>query len=56
MLLVADVELPDGTQITIEVVAPNQLEAAKLIQQMLGFDEPKDFKLEDPRKVYGKHL
>jgi hypothetical protein len=49
MLLVAEVELPDGTQTTIEVMAPNQLEAAKLIQQMLGFEEPRDFKIADPR-------
>ena len=49
MLLVAEVELPDGTQTTIEVMAPNQVEGAKLIQQMLGFEEPRDFKIADPR-------
>lgn len=53
MILTAEVEHPDGTTEIVEVLAPDQIEAAKLVQQMLGYEEPRDFKLKDPRSVYG---
>lgn len=49
MLLTAEVELPDGTLTTIEVLAPNQVDGAKLVLQMLSYENITDFKMEDPR-------